>query len=330
MRLPIIDFLRGYSIFTIVLFHLLMGFPLPDVMQKAINFGGAGVHVFILVSGFGLCLSQMNKPLSYIQFIKRRLTKVYIPYIIVIAISALIPFMYGGDRLIAFLSHAFLFKMFDNSLMDSFGGQFWFVSTIIQLYILFPFVYRMLIKFNKMGVIIAFIISLLWAALVGIIGKADIRIWNSFCLQYLGEFVLGMMLAIKYKQNPDFIRLPKQWLLLIFAIVGIAIVGISGIKGGIFKLYNDIPSLVGYLSLALLIYSVSIKPLNNFFIYTNRFSYEWYLLHILVFSCVFHFFGKSIITGIIALAASYTLAIGYHKIIGKIQLGHRHLYRANG
>jgi ABC-type polysaccharide/polyol phosphate export permease len=100
----------------------------------------------------------------------------------------------------------------------------------------------------------------LWATLVGIIGKADIRIWNSFCLQYLGEFVLGMMLAIKYKQNPDFIHLPKQWLLLVLAVVGI-----SGIKGGIFKLYNDIPSLVGYLSLALLIYSVSIKPLNNFF-----------------------------------------------------------------
>jgi peptidoglycan/LPS O-acetylase OafA/YrhL len=134
-----------------VLFHLLIGFPLPEVMQKAINFGGAGVHVFILVSGFGLCLSQMNKPLSYIQFIKRRLTKVYIPYIIVIAISALIPFMYGGDRLIAFLSLAFLFKMFDNSLMDSFGGQFWFISTIIQLYILFPFAYKMLIKFNKTG-----------------------------------------------------------------------------------------------------------------------------------------------------------------------------------
>jgi len=264
------------------------------MMQNALSFGGAGVHVFILVSGFGLCLSQINKPLGYSQFLRRRFTKIYIPYIIVIAISALIPFMYNSDRFFAFLSHVFLFKMFDNSLMTSFGAQFWFVSAIIQFYLIFSLLYAVLIKIRWKGVVLSFIISLIWATVVGLLGKSELRIWNSFFLQYLGEFVLGMMLAVKYKENPEFIKIPSKWLLFVLAVVGIAIVGFTGIKGGVLKLYNDIPSLTGYLSLALLIYSFGIKWINKFFIYTNRFSYEWYLIHILVFVCVFHFFGRII------------------------------------
>ena len=60
MRLNVIDFLRGYSIFTIVVMHLFAAFSMPDVVKSALSFGGAGVHVFVLVSGFGLCLSQIE------------------------------------------------------------------------------------------------------------------------------------------------------------------------------------------------------------------------------------------------------------------------------
>ena len=64
-RLEVIDFLRGFSIFTIVLMHLLQSYPIPPFLMAASSFGGAGVHVFILCSGFGLYLSYLNKPLTY-------------------------------------------------------------------------------------------------------------------------------------------------------------------------------------------------------------------------------------------------------------------------
>ena len=320
MKLNIIDFLRGYSIFTIVVMHLFASFALPGVVQNALSFGGAGVHVFVLISGFGLCLclSQMNKPLGYFQFLKRRFTKVYLPYIIIIAISALIPFMYNGDRFFAFLSHAFLFKMFDESLMSSFGAQFWFVSMIISFYLIFPLLYRMLIRVKWNGVIGSFVISLFWATVVGILGKSELRIWNSFFLQYLGEFVLGMMLAVKYQEKPEFIKIPSKWLLAVLAIAGIAITGYTGITGGVLKLYNDIPSLVGYLSLALLIYSFGLKWINGLFTYINRFSYEWYLIHILVFVSVFHFFGKNYPMAAVAFVLSCGLAILYNRLLKKV------------
>ena len=173
----------------------------------------------------------------------------------------------------------------------------------------------MLAKVKWRGVILSFIVSLLWATIVGFLGKSELRIWNSFFLQYLGEFVLGMMLAVKYRETPEFIKIPSKWLLTALAVVGIAITGYTGIKGGVLKLYNDIPSLVGYLSLALLIYSLGIKWINGFLTYTNRFSYEWYLIHILVFVCVFHFFGKSYPMAAIALILSYSLAILYNRVL---------------
>lgn len=61
-RFPVIDYLHGYSIFTIVLMYLVQSYSLPSWAMKATSFGGAGVHVFILYSGFGLYLSYLNKP----------------------------------------------------------------------------------------------------------------------------------------------------------------------------------------------------------------------------------------------------------------------------
>ena len=88
-RLVVVDFLRGFSIFTIVLMHLVQSYHLPGFLQKATSLGGAGVHVFILCSGFGLYLSSLYKTLTYGQFLKRRFSKVYIPYLIVVIVSAL-------------------------------------------------------------------------------------------------------------------------------------------------------------------------------------------------------------------------------------------------
>lgn len=318
MRLKVIDFLRGYSIFTIVLMHLLSEFTLPQTVENALMFGGAGVHVFVLVSGFGLSLSQISKPLSYNLFLKRRFIKVYVPYIIIIAISALLPFMFNGDRLLAFFSHAFFFKMFDENLMSSFGGQFWFISMIISFYLIFPFLFNLLMKLKWKGVVYSFGISLIWATVVNLLGKSELRIWNSFFFQYLGEFTIGIMLAIKYKENQDYIKIPSKLILVILTAVGVGITGYAGIKGGVFKLYNDIPSLIGYLGLALLIYSFGIKWLNDFFCYTNRFSYEWYLLHILIFITIFHFWGRSYPTAAMALIFSYIMAILYNHFLKKL------------
>ena len=62
--------------------------------------------------------------------------------------------------------------MFFNDLENSFGGQMWFVSTIIQFYLIWPFLLKL---FDKLiGVIYALLISMLWATIVAMLGKSDL------------------------------------------------------------------------------------------------------------------------------------------------------------
>lgn len=311
-KLEVIDYLRGFSIFTIVLMHLVQSFPLPDMMQKATSLGGAGVHIFILCSGFGLYLSHLRKPLNYGSFLKRRFVKVYVPYIIIVFISALVPFFNTSpNKWSELLSHVFLYKMFSEELECTFGGQLWFISTIIQFYLCWPLIVRFFQQKNSL--LYSIVISLLWATFIYIIGISEKRIWNSFFLQYLWEFVLGMWLARKYFMTPEKIQIPDLKILFPVCIVSLGVFGVLALSGGVFKLYNDIPSMVGYLTLSLLFYRLFPKFLTKFFIKTNAISYEWYLVHILVFGCCSHFMGNLSpwIIGTVSFGMSYIVAVIY-------------------
>ena len=259
--------------------------------------------------------------MGYGDYMKRRLLRVHLPFVLVVLATVLVP--WNKFDLHAFLSNVFFYKMFSDEWNCAYGGQMWFVSMIVQMYLLFPILAKALDRcYSRRGgqialLLCSLLISLLWATVVALLGKQDLRIWNSFCLQYLWEFVLGMWLALVYSIR-DTIKLPSKWILLIVALIGIGITGITGKLGGWLKLYNDIPSLFGYGCLALFIYAIGIKWLNRFFEYTCKFSYEWYLIHLLVFGIVFHFMSKGVISSIIALVLSYAVAICFHKIVKKL------------
>ena len=279
-KLDVLNYLKGFSIFTIVLMHLLQHYNIPGFVYKASSFGGAGVHVFILCSGFGLYLSHLKRPLNYVAFIKRRFMKIYVPYIIVIVASFFL--LKEADAVRALLSHVFLYKMFIEVYENSFGIQFWFVSTIIQFYLFWPVI--VWLHKRKFSVIISLVISLVYATVICQIGLSEQRIWNSFFLQYLWEFSFGMFLAEKYfKKQTDLI--PSCKILMCGANLGGGITGVSGLYGGILKNYNDIASLAGYLCFALLLYKVCFKYCGVFQ-KIGSFSYELYLVHILVFRIV--------------------------------------------
>ena len=314
-RLPIIDFLRGYSIFTIVVMHLVQSYSLPGWAMKATAFGGAGVHVFILCSGFGLYLSYLYKPLGYRDFLRKRFGRIYWPMAIVCIATALWMQYQGKEVLMPLLGNLFLFKMFVPELESSMGGQMWFVSTIIQFYIAWPLIIRLINV--KWGGWMALAISLLWSTTVGLLGYAEERVWNSFFLQYLWEFCLGMKLAALYVKHPSALDVPKWKYLIPSCAAGMVLTGFTGWAGFPWKLYNDIPSLIGYTSLALIIYKIGVGWFNRFFSYTNRFSYEWYLVHFLVFWIVRHFTAGHIpvmLEMALCLTLSYATAFGYGKI----------------
>lgn len=224
----------------------------------------------------------------------------------------------NSDRVKAVFSHIFLFKMFNENYECSFGVQFWFVSTIIQFYILFYILVLLKdkMKNNKNFFIISIGISISWWISTCILGKSDVRVWNSFFLQYLWEFSLGMILADIYFVKKE-IKIPSMMTLIIYSIIGLGITGVTGIIGGVLKSFNDIPSMIGYGSAALIIYSLKNKFINGIFIKISKISYEWYLTHILIFSIIFNLnirINKAILS-IIAIVVSLIVAKVYNRLI---------------
>lgn len=322
-RVSIIDYLKGFSIFTIALMHLIqMMSNVPSNIIKLSAIGGTGVHVFFVCSGFGLYLSYLNNKTSYVEFFKKRFMKIYVPYIIIVLISFCVPWMYSSDdRFQALLSHVFLYKMFIPQYEQSFGTHFWFVSTIIQFYIVFiPLcLLKSKIKKNSVFVIISLLISICWWVICYITGVTEIRVWNSFFLQYIWEFSLGIVLADNLNKGQ---RISINILILsVLALVGIGLQAIMAMKSEALKVFNDVPALIGYTSFALIFSNVQIIKKSAEWL--SKISYEYYLIHILIFASVLHFVPKNNLviqafTGVGGIVLAITGAFFYHKLVNKI------------
>ncbi len=281
-----IEFCKGISVLTIVIMHLVRGYitGMPNLLKVAATLGGTGVHVFFFCSGFGLYLSYLRNKVDYITFLKKRFLRVYVPYIIIIIISFSIPLIkVEGNRITALLSHIFLFKMF-SPIYDSSFGPFWFMSTLFQFYIVF--IPLCIIK-NRVGSVCFFFIctllSVFWWVFTGITSYNSIRPIGCFFLQYLWEFSLAMCIA-GYLYEGNKIKL-NNILLVIFAFLGVGIEGLLALSGDFLKAFNDFPALVGYGSFELIAYQVEVLKKPG--IWLGGISYEWFLIHDMIFCIIF-------------------------------------------
>lgn len=317
-----ISFLKGFSIMTIVVMHLMQIYikSCPVLIKKVSSLGGTGVHVFFLCSGIGLYLSYMRKHTGYAHFCNRRLWKIYVPYMIVIIISALIPFMYEGNHVKALLSHAFLYKMFIAEYEGSFGGHFWFVSTLFQFYLVFIPLCKIKEKMgSKIFCLGAVLLSVCWWVFTTVTKLSGERIWGSFFLQYLWEFAIGMEFAEKLEKGTYFYI--GRFSLLIGSIAGLGLTAMAALFSETLKTFNDISALIGYGSLTLLIYSIGIGWIEKIVLFISEISYELYLVHILVFTVVFHFMkvqgNMEYAVGGFSLLCTVAIAYLYHICIKK-------------
>ena len=128
------------------------------------------------------------------------------------------------------------------------------------------------------------------------------------------------MEVAKILKSGDKVEINK-WLLLAIAIVGLSLEGLIAIKVPSLKAFNDIPNFFGYTALALLCYVLLGSATERVWKPICKYSYEWYLVHILVFETVFLItpigLSKQIIVGLVALILSYIVAMLYWKIIQK-------------
>ena len=318
-----VSFLRGFAITTVIFMHLIQVFvaqgDIPQWLRFAASLGGTGGHVFVFCSGFGLYLSYLHRPVRAGEFLARRFLKIYIPYIIVVIITFLLP--HGGDeaeRIRKLLSHVFLYKMFYERYVISFGMQFWFISTILQLYLLFPLLCRLREKTSRRALVLTgLFLSAAWWILIKATGLGVYRIWGSFCFQYLWEFTLGMA-AAEYMMDRESVRIPL-WGLFLTAAAGLGLQAVTALQGGWAAAFNDIPALFGYGSMALLLYHFGRRILRPLFLRIDTISYEWFLVHTEVMARFYGSFGdrisSEVLKAVLATGCSLVVAWVYAKLI---------------
>jgi peptidoglycan/LPS O-acetylase OafA/YrhL len=287
-RIEFVDFAKGFAILTIILFHYSQPLQYGQLFSQAIVFGGTGIHLFFMLSGFGL---NMKPPGNALKFYRRRFSRILIPYFIFVtlafAVSEFTP-IYREFGWREWLSHILLYKMFFEDYIGSFGYHLWFISTLIQFYLLFPLLYKLKEKAGNVNFLILCCgISLIYILYLGISGKGDLRTWNSFFPRYLWEFGLGMFLA-SMKNNQAWFTKKTIWY-LIAAISGLIIMAAMSLKMGQFgRVLNDFPAFAAYLSLTIFIYRAGLLPVLSFVnkgvLFVSQWSYELYLVHFIVFT----------------------------------------------
>ena len=273
-------------------------------------------------SGFGLTLSQRKRPLGFPAFLRRRFLKIYLPYILAVFLSAGYEYLRQGSvSWQALLSHVFLYKMFVERFQVSFGVQFWFISTILQFYLLFLPLYALRRRLPARTMVLGALgLSALWWVLTRLLGVEDTRVWGCCFLQYLWEFVLGMA-AADWLAGKERVVLPR-WLLPAAALAGLGLQTAMSLAGGWLKAFNDLPGFFGFAALALLLFFSCRRVLRPVFLGLNAVSYEWFLVHVLAFQTAYRWLrprcGSAALLMAVLLLWSLALALVYAFLLRRL------------
>ena len=171
--------------------------------------GHYGVQLFIFFSAYGLSIQMMKKTdsNSYLQYLLPRLKKLYFLLFFGIIVFLFINFFtygkfYGFSRTLkeTVMLVTSATNVRNSTLYSSFSGPFWFFGLMVQLYLVFPFLFRLVRKVNiyLLLAITLFIIS----ALYFVDRKTDFSVFGTV-VGHLPESILGIYFAQKGITKPN-------------------------------------------------------------------------------------------------------------------------------
>lgn len=184
-------------------------------------FGHYGVQLFVFISGYGLSKSYLTKQQSYPLFIKKRVSKIYPPFLIVISMLIVLKAITGSsalniDWIISLFAKILMLHTFLPNEALSISGPWWFYGMIVQLYLLFIPLFYIIKRWKLKGFLFALALSycLIFFLYTPLMDRNIFIMANA--PGHLPEFALGILLAL----NPKFSF--KVWyipfLLLLFIL----------------------------------------------------------------------------------------------------------------
>ncbi|MCL2327646.1 MAG: acyltransferase family protein [Bacteroidetes bacterium] len=221
--------------------------PLESINLLFSGFGHYGVQIFILISGVGLAISLAHKQLHYGNFVWQRLKKIYVMLIVasIVRIFALIicyKIMPDSKSWLAILSYFTLTHTIIPMQGASYNGPLWFIGLIVQLYLLFPLLLKIIKTYNFKGLVAICVFSYICSYIELYLFHLPEGVhWTSNSIAHLPEFALGIYVALNIEK-----KIPS-WVFITAAVVFIA----SNFSKALFP--------VSFLSISLILYFVISK-----------------------------------------------------------------------
>ncbi|MBP7769558.1 MAG: acyltransferase [Aliarcobacter sp.] len=135
--------LKGLGILTVVFAHFAyMLVTNAEFLFPLSIIAGVGVDLFLFMSGYGLSIGMMKKPMPVFEFYKKRVIKIFIPFWIALII------IFAADAI--FLNINYTTPYIIQSLLGWFptavgygdvNSPFWYITWMIMFYALFPIVF---------------------------------------------------------------------------------------------------------------------------------------------------------------------------------------------
>lgn len=267
-------------------------------------YGFTSVNLFLLLSGFVLTYSAMksNTFSPLLPYYYKKLKRLLIPFYVTLLLGVGILFlrnilypMFAGMPMYSFwdlLKTLFLpFLVYDIPFLQKFNGDLWFITLILQLYILFPLLYYFLKKYGAwkfIGACFALTVAYRFVATyylstapMGVIFPArNSYLLFSFFLPRLFEFTLGMSLG--YWQFRDSRVLEKflgGWQFLAATAVMLFGFSLNMFRPG--WIFSDAVISVGLFAVLLNIgvFAARVGVIKTLMLKLSESSYEIYLLH---------------------------------------------------
>ena len=219
-----VDFFKGIAMLLVVLVHSIQRFSVPYWFSLIPSLGQLGCQVFFVISGFSLCLGYSNKRIKYVDFMKRRISKLIVGYWTMILFYLLLNIFFAiihNESVVALLKNPGLFLNLlflhgfstDKAVVNGIVRGGWFVGTITVLYMLFPMLLKIFniqnSKWTKIKTVafpmISYVLSCSVFCLLSIF-KNDYAFENNSVsyfsfLNQLPCFVLGFSLYELHKNN---------------------------------------------------------------------------------------------------------------------------------
>lgn len=135
--------LKGLGILTVVFAHFAyMKVTNAEFLFPLSIIAGVGVDLFLFMSGFGLTVGMLKRPMKTVDFYKKRVIKIFIPFWIALII------MFIADAV--FMDKTYSVGYIIKSMLgffptaDGFGdvnSPFWYITWMIMFYLLYPLVF---------------------------------------------------------------------------------------------------------------------------------------------------------------------------------------------